>query len=410
MRSTYTTRTRARRLARDARGWLAAVALSAPLAACDQLDRALSVETPSRLPADVLTQPESAELLVNGAEADFECALGAYIVVGGLISGELADATQTAARWSYDRRVIDPAESRYSLSACEDIGVYTPLSTARFTSDQALTRLEGWTDEEVENRQGLMARAADYAGYSLLLLGEGFCSAATDEGPELSQQELFALAEERFTRAIAAATAAEETDLLNLAYVGRARARLNQGNGAGADADAALVPPDFEYTLETFTTPNRLNNRVFVENTQTAAVSVGESYRNLNDPRVAVGTDPGRPLAQDRLTPFFIQEKYDSRTAPYIVASGREAALIRAEVAGGVTPQLVEDRRRTLFLEGQRLFDIQRFAAVDPALVPLTPAPGTPYPKGGSYGDLAGQRCMPLPDVERLNNPNIPDA
>ena len=399
-----------RRLARAARGWLTALAMSAPLAGCDQLDRALSVDTPSRLPAEELDRPESAELLVNGAEADFQCALGAYIVVGGLISGELADATQTAARWSYDRRVIDPAESRYSLSACQDIGVYTPLSTARFTNDEAVRKLEGWTDEQVSDRQALIARAAAYAGYSLLLLGEGFCSAAIDEGPELSQQDMFVLAEERFTKAIAAATAAATPELANLAYVGRARARLNQGNGAGADADAALVPPDFEYTLETFASASRLNNRVFAENTQTAAVSVGEAYRSLGDPRVAVTTDPAREFAQDRLTPLFLQGKYPERTSPYIVASGREAALIRAEVAGGVTPQLVEDRRRTLFLEGQRLYDIQRFAAVDPALVPLTPAPGTAYPKGGSYGDLAGLRCMPLPDVERLNNPNIPDA
>src|SRR5919107_4785202 len=128
MRRTHCIHASTRRLARAARGWLTAVAMSAPLAGCDQLDRALSVDTPSRLPAEELDKPESAELLVNGAEADFQCALGAYIVVGGLISGELADPTQTAARWSYDRRVIDPAESRYSLSACQDIGVYTPPS------------------------------------------------------------------------------------------------------------------------------------------------------------------------------------------------------------------------------------------------------------------------------------------
>jgi hypothetical protein len=410
MRRTHSSQILPGRFAREARGWLTAVALSAPLAACDQLDRALSVDTPSRLPAEELEQPASAALLVSGAEADFQCALGAYIVVGGLITGELADATQTAARWSYDRRVIDPAESRYSLSACQDIGVYTPLSTARFTSDQAVSRLEGWTDEQVDDRQALIAKAAAYAGYSLLLLGEGFCAAAIDEGPQLSQQQVFALAEERFTKAIASAQAASDPDLATLAYVGRARARLNQGNGTGADADAALVPADFEYELETFGSALRLNNRVFVENTQTAAVSVGEAYRSLGDDRVAVETDPAREFAQDRLTPLFLQQKYTERTSPYVVASGREAALIRAEVAGGVTAQLVEDRRRTLFLEGQRLYDIQRFADVDPTLVPLTPAPGTAYPKGGSYGDLAGERCMPLPDVERLNNPNIPDA
>ena len=37
--------------------------------------------------------------------------------------------------------------------------------------------------------------------------------------------------------------------------------------------------------------------------------------------------------------------------------------------------------------------------------VALNPAAGTAYPiKGGTYGTT---RCLPLPDVERFNNPNI---
>ena len=60
---------------------------------------------------------------------------------------------------------------------------------------------------------------------------------------------------------------------------------------------------------------------------------------------------------------------------------------------------LFEERRRELWLQGNRWFDIRR------AELPLDPAPGTPYPKGGSYGD---QRCWPLPDAERLANPNFP--
>ena len=61
-------------------------------------------------------------------------------------------------------------------------------------------------------------------------------------------------------------------------------------------------------------------------------------------------------------------------------------------------------RRRELFLEGQHLYDVRRLG------LPLFPAEGTPYStvysKGGNYGtDI----CMPLPDVERFNNPNIED-
>jgi hypothetical protein len=36
--------------------------------------------------------------------------------------------------------------------------------------------------------------------------------------------------------------------------------------------------------------------------------------------------------------------------------------------------------------------------------VPLSPAAGAKFPGGGTYGS---QLCMPLPDVESFNNPNL---
>ena len=60
---------------------------------------------------------------------------------------------------------------------------------------------------------------------------------------------------------------------------------------------------------------------------------------------------------------------------------------------------VIDERRRALFLEGFRNYDLQRFN------LPFNPAVGAPFPfKGGSYGNT---RCLPLPDVERFNNPNI---
>jgi hypothetical protein len=367
---------------------------------------------------------------VAGAVGDFECALGAYIVAGGLISGELADASETASRWSYDRRTINPAESHFSTFPCVSIGVYTPLSTARWTADNALTKLEGWTDEEVPGRQALLAKAAAFAGYSLLLLGEGFCEAAIDNGPAMESVELFAAAEERFTKAITAAQAAGDNDLLNLAYVGRARSRLNRLDRAGAMADAALVPDGFVYLATADGTRDRRNNRVFAQNIAGRVVTVGSAYRNLTfagvpDPRVAV-VDSNQAAA-DQDTPWFVQTKYTDIASPIPMASWEEAQLIIAEATGGdvavgiinvlhdraglphytpsaeapIESQIVVERSRELFLEGQHLFDARRFG------IQFVPDVGTPYPKGGSYGTL---RCMPLPDVERLNNPNIPDT
>lgn len=388
------------------RRWASAfVLLATTLAACD-----LDVTAPSRLKASDLENASNAQTLVDGAQADFQCAFGDYIVVSGLISGELADASQTASRWSYDRRVIDPSESQYSQNSCESLGVYTPLQTARFTNVSTLRRLQGWTDAEVPNRQRLIAQTAAYAGYSLVLLGEGFCQApAETNGPALEQAALFAAAEEYFSTAITAAQAAGSGDaaavaLLNLAYVGRARARLNQGKKTAAAADAALVPPTFSYALETFSSAGRLSNRVYSQNNQSGSVTIGVSYQKPDS--FPVSLVAGR--LDGRLNPLWAQQKYSGLAAPYVLASGAEAQLILAEANGSSTNvQTVSARRKTLFLQGTRLYDIQRFMKVDPSLVPLIPAPGTAYPRGGSYGDLAGKMCMPLPDIERLNNPNI---
>ena len=392
----------ARALARQAWGWAGALLLTAPvLAACN-----LDGTTPSRLQASALDNPASAQALVDGAKADFQCAYGDYVVVSGLISGELADATQTASRWSYDRRVIDAGESQYSQSSCAALGVYTPLQTARYTNASTLTKLQGWTDAQVPDRQKLMAQTAAYAGYTLLLLGEGFCQAPAETlGPALDQAGLFAKAEEHFTTAIAAAQAAGAgaTDLLNLAYVGRARARLDQGKNADAAADAALVPAGFVYTLDTFANAGRLVNRVFSENVQSASVTIGAAYRDPGTFPVAATT-----RTDSRGNPLWIQTKYTGLDDPYVVASGAEAQLILAEANGSLTGQaLVDARQQRLFLEGTRLYDIQRFMKVDPALVPLVPPSGAAYPKGGKYGDLEGRMCMPLPDIEKQNNPNI---
>jgi len=411
---------RAPRAGRTARRWGGALRLAAPvlpvaalalLAACN-----LDVTTPSRLQASQLDNPANAQLLVDGAAADFQCAYGDYVVVAGLISGELADASQTASRWSYDRRVIDPTESQYSQFSCASLGVYTPLQTARFTNMSTLAKLQGWNDTQVPNRQVLIAQTAAYAGYSVLLLGEGFCQAPAETlGPALSQTQLFARAEELFGTAIAAAqaakTAPDATDeaieradsLLNLAYVGRARAQLDQGDLSGAAADAGLVPADFVYTLTTYSTAGRLSNRVYSENNQGASITIGTAYR-------VPGTYPVEltDRTDSRRDPLWVQRKYSGLSDAYVLASGAEAKLILDEAEGTLTgAALVQARQTQLFLQGTRLYDIARFMKVDPALVPLVPPAGTDYPEGGKYGDLGGNMCMPLPDIERANNPNI---
>jgi starch-binding outer membrane protein, SusD/RagB family len=418
-----------------ARGVVTAIGLcvsALALSGCEVLDRALSVQAPEQIPASDMEDPGRASLLVSGALADFDCAFGSYVVVSGLMTDELIDAQALNNRWPYDRRNLTPTDIRYGTFSCQELGVYVPISTARFTTDNALRQLESWSDAQVANRTTLIATMAAYAGYSHILLGEGFCSAAIDMSPELPRAEVLRRAEERFTRAMAAAQTAGNDSLLNLARVGRARARLGLGNHAGAAEDARLVPLEFRVLVPGSNTTTRQQNRVFVQNRLSNLVSVGPEFRGLTfagvpDPRVRVES-LGR-VGADGSTPMWGTAKYTSEASPIRLASGVEAQLILAEAelqAGNhqqtvaiinrlhqragipafastdpaaIRSQLLEERRRELFLESHRLFDVHRHQ------IQLQPAAGSPYVKGGLYGNTT---CLPLPNVERLNNPNIP--
>jgi starch-binding outer membrane protein, SusD/RagB family len=423
-------------VASRSRGWrFAYIALFAgTLGACDQIT-SLDQDAPSRVIANDLYQPENAPLLVTSAISDFECALAQYIVATGLVGDELIDAQLSQAGWDYDRRTIVPSLAAYSTGLCTSTqvpGYYTPVSIARATADKILTALEGWTDEQVPNRQALIAQAAAYAGYSLVLLGESSCSAALDGGPELTPEQVLTEAESRFTKAIDAAQAANNTDILNMARVGRARARVDLKKFADAKADAELVPPTYVHNATYSQANARRENLVQTQLYRGLFSSIDPSFRDLTvdgvaDTRVPV-IDAGVNGA-DGQTRIWRTTKYPTIDTPIPIASGDEAILLVAEAdldagdvtgavdainalrakaslptyAGGtadeVKAQLIEERRRELFLEGQRINDIIRFN------IPQSPEAGTPFPiKGGVYGN---QICFPLPDVERNNNPTL---
>lgn len=416
--------------------WLTVIVLSTPVLGCNILDKGLEAVAPDKVETSSLEVPANAGLIVNSAIGNFECALNSYIVGAGMMSGEFMDATPTASNWPFDRRDIDPSgDTKYATNDCTDRGIYTPIQVARGTADRALELLQGWTDAQVANRQGLIARAAVYAGYSRIVLGEGFCEAAINLGPKLTSAEVLASAEAMFTTAITAAQAAGDNQILNMARVGRARARLGQGNKAGAATDAALVPAGFVIYATAESDPFNRQNRIAALNSG-RQVSVAPSYRNLTvtnssgsavpDSRVAVVAKGEN--GNDNKTPMYLQTKYATISSPIPVASYKEAQLIIAEAQQGQTAvniinnlraaaglpafqstdptaianEVTEARRRELFLEGQHLFDVRRLN------LSLNPAPGLPYeistPKGGTYGT---ERCFPLPDVETLNNPNI---
>jgi starch-binding outer membrane protein, SusD/RagB family len=392
-------------------------------------DDLLEVDAPTRIPADNLENPASAALLVNGALGDFECAWGMHIVVGAILGDEMADAQLGAAGWPLDRRDMATNDG-YGTSGCgsnQTPGSYVPISVARWVADNTLTKLQAWTDQEVLKRDSLIAMSANLAGFSYAMLATDFCSAAVDLGPELQPTALFTLAEQRFTTAIEAATRANATVLLNAARVGRARVRTFANKKAEAAADARLIPAGFVWNATAASVNTRRQNRVFAVNNSSRFYTIEPLSRDLmtagvKDPRTAVITTSGNRAADG--TQLWEQTKFRSLTDPIPIASYTEAQLIIAEAEGGATAitilnalrtraglpalsaaettnlaqTLIEERRKELWMEGHRMYDIIRFN------IPQQPAAGTAFVRGGFYGNI---KCLPLPDIERFNNPNI---
>src|SRR6266568_2465934 len=350
-----------------------ALGLLGTAAGCDLFNNALEVQNPGNIPASELEKPEDALLLANGAIADFECAAGAYAVMGGLITDE--------------RRRMTSSDARYAVNTCVGLGVYTPLQTARFSALNVLSLLQRWTDAQVPGRDTLIATLQAYEGYSLVLLGEGFCTMVvstldanrqTVYGGEIQRDSVLKLAIAAFSDAITGATVTGQADVLNMALVGRARAYADMNQLTLAKADAQQVAPGYVKSVTGY-----------------------HLYQQL---KYLLPSSPIRLASWDEARLIIAEADWaaaDYASADSIInifrTRGGQGAIINAK-ADTVKKALFEQRRREFFLEGQHLGDVIRFG-----FLPSPPA-GTSFKGGGTYGT---QLCLPLPDVEKNNNPNL---
>jgi hypothetical protein len=397
--------------------------------ACNSL---LAVDNPGRVPDTALDDPGLAPVLEAASIGTFECGIVNYAATAGMLSGEYWSANGFVDNHPWEWRGIvqikqAPGSCNYAR-ATTAMGFYTPLQQARFQLEDTYTRVEKFTDAQVPTRAKILAEMRDYAGYAYLLLAEGMCQMTVDRGPALTRDSTLGIAEARFTDAIAKATALGDVSLLNMALVGRARARLDRSNLTGASADATLVPSGYRRDSEYSETTQSRENRIYDLTIRGEFLSVAPAYQGLTvngapDPRVKV-TNTGR-IAADNVTPLWLQQKFTGSGAVSLpIASYPEAQLILAESVGGqagydainrvralsgiaalvpndpndpveLENNVLEERRRQLFSEGQRYGDMLRKN--------LPFQTGTNR-KGQTYSNLT---CVPLPDVETQNNPNL---
>jgi len=402
-------------------------ALMTTTAACDRL---LDVENPASVPIEALDNPALMQTLESASIQSFQCAFQQYVGTVGVLSGEYWVSSNFVDSHPWEWRGI--VQIKGTGGSCPNnrnatsLGFYTPMQQAQFQLDDLFERVSKFTDAEVPNRQRMLAEARAYSGYAHLILGETMCEMALDGGPKMTSQEVWAVAESRFSEAITIATAlgtgADAVSLKNMAIAGRARTRLMMGKLAEAAADARLVPATFVRNAEYTNTSQARENRMFNMTVTNRFISVTPAYQNLTvngaaDPRVpAVNANV---LGQDGATPYWRQTKITAVNSPLPIASYKESQLILAEASTDQTEKLaalnrvralysiapltgtvtddiiIEERRRGLFSEGPRYTDMLRKK--------LPFQQGTNR-KGQTYSDLT---CIPLPDVETQNNPNF---
>jgi starch-binding outer membrane protein, SusD/RagB family len=438
---------------RTARALRAVVGLPLALlgAACD-FGSILDVHVPGRVQEAALDDPALAATAVASVIADLECAWNNYVAAASLQSDEFIQASGNLNQRNWASRRITADDPNMAQGSCRTpYGTYTPLQTARFLAEDVYKRLDGYPDAQVPNKTLLEATVRAYGGYALVALGEGFCDMALDGGPLLTRQQVLQRAEERFTEAITLATQVSNQDILNMALVGRARVRLDLGNFTGALADAQRVPPAYVKNATRDESDTRRYDALceFITCAQGRNATVAPNYRAVTwdgvpDPRIQVTTT--RQLAFDNAQiHYYPVNKHTARSSPVVIASGREARLFVAEAAARsndlatarrlinemhteakipaydaagtatqrqVIAQVIEERRRELFTEGgHRLNDHLRFRGTE-WNVPFKGEAGSVHPNGVDDTGLpyGSTTCFPLPTVERVGNPNIPQG
>ena len=219
-----------------------ALALLALMSGCNILD----VDVPGQVKASDLDNPASAQLLVDGVVGDFECAWTSFSGASSHHSDEYIPASQNLDIRNWGARKIADDDIIFGQAPCGGAwGLYTPLQTARFQAEDVFNKLETFDLVDVPDKVDMQGIVRAYGAYTLVALGEVFCSMALDGGPEITPTEVLQLAETRFGEAISLATQAGNTPILNMAQLGRARVRLDLEDFAGAMTDASDVPVGF---------------------------------------------------------------------------------------------------------------------------------------------------------------------
>lgn len=391
-------------------------------------DSFFEVSDPDILEASNIDPEADGLVLARSAFQNLVDSYGDFIVYTAWWSAEAWVGDTFPTRNEFGRRFIDDTNGTLNGE------VWAPIARAATTGEQAVG---------ISQAKGGIALAisAFTEGYALIMMAESFCEgtvAATpaEPGPKMTTAELLSLAVERLTQARTEAlkiSGSEAAGIATASLVGVARAQLQAGNKAAAAAAAAQVPASFQYDfkyVDDAANRGRVGNNVWAFTTARTSLVVPPDYRAVADGGDGrIKYDDAKKLAQDSELNFFRQQKYPGYGTSIRLASGLEARYIVAEATGNVADRvaLINERRAVgkeapfsssdpaavlaelmrqraldFWLEGKKMGDYRRNGAAVPYFIPDN---GTYYKPGA--GVMGNQKCFPVPDQEKRNNPNF---
>jgi len=424
---------------------VAVVLCGVGLAGCE-----LEVLNPGRILDEDLTTRELMPILVSGVSAEFNDIGDFYAFDIARLTDDLSGTGSYFSTGQYRRGVFDNENSE---------GHWEQAHEAAWAAGGAWERLQDVLGGEANSFDG-SARVFLLMGLAHRMLGENFCDLVYDKGPLQPREAAFDSAIVALNQAVSIGTAAGASDYVTAAHGGIAQANVGLGNWSAAVQSASMVPTNFVHSAIYHLTANSNGvwneswgraevgvwatpaQRVF-DGDPRAPYTICGSWNDPDDPSkgvtptgVCTGQGSGAHQGADGLTAHYRQDKYNESGSDVPIVTGTEMRLIEAEAAlvGGdlatFTAKVNEvrafygaepieqpaaagalefpnaqddawsilDRERylTLWIEGRRLFDLDRWQH--------------PFLQGGTLiGPGAEPRvsCMPVPEIECTLNPEI---
>ena len=427
------------------------------LAGCD-----LGVFDPGTIEYDDLFEPQAIQPLVIGAERNLGRAIsggnsphGGIFGAGAHLTDEIVHSGQWVGIRDWSNAVHVPDD------VAETVTRWAHAQNARVTAEDAVGIIRNVLDAEGQDAGSSVpvATALTWAAFSGRVLGDNFCSATIDGGPEEPVSAFYQRAEGQFGEAISIASAAGESDLVTAAHAGRAQVRMMLGDWSGAVQDAGQVPTGFVHEVrmsDNSTVEYNGLSVAFLEHAQSSVwgtpfaqygTDLSDAVETDGDPRVTFSSrtsDGEVEIGGDGRRENWRPEKYPSRSDNHPVAKGTEMRLIEAEAAlvnsdlqgamNGINAVrshrglddveatdeaeawylLQRERGIELWVEGRRLPDMRRWA-VTPGYanfdVVRVEAPGDQPIETDEVRNVLdnpmGELCLPMSVDERNSNPNL---